>query len=315
MIHYRTFRNTDPPGLVHVWNECFTGRGATLLTANILLEYFAFAKPYFDPAGLTLAVDGDRTVGFCLAGFGPSPGGDAISQQTGIICSLAVLPEYRRQGVGAALLERSEAYLRERGATELLAGAQSPLNPYTFALYGGSDSPGFLESDRGAGAFLEKHGYKRQRTCLVLQRSLERPFTISDPRFLDHRNRYDIHAGPQHGSSWFRECVLGPIEMHEYRLIEKATSKVVGRAAVWEMETYRPRWNEHSIGLTELEVLPDLRRQGLAKFLVSQALRHLHEQFFTLVEAQIPANNTAALALYKGLGFAQVDAGHRYRRD
>ena len=71
MIDYRTFRNTDPPALVDLWNDSFTGRGAAYLRGTVLLEYFSFAKPYFDPQGLIIASADNHVVGFVHAGFGP----------------------------------------------------------------------------------------------------------------------------------------------------------------------------------------------------------------------------------------------------
>jgi ribosomal protein S18 acetylase RimI-like enzyme len=58
----------------------------------------------------------------------------------------------------------------------------------------------------------------------------------------------------------------------------------------------------------------EMRRQGLAKFLMAQILRYLQDQFFNLVEIQVQADNTAAIELLRGLGFEQVDAGHIYRK-
>ena len=49
------------------------------------------------------------------------------------------------------------------------------------------------------------------------------------------------------------------------------------------------------------------RKKGLAKFLMAQILRHLHEQFFTVAEIQAPESNVAAVSLIRGLGFTQVD--------
>ena len=56
MIEYRCFRNTDPPRLVEVWNQAFTGRGTVGLRTATPLERFVFAKTYFDPAGLIVAM-------------------------------------------------------------------------------------------------------------------------------------------------------------------------------------------------------------------------------------------------------------------
>ena len=88
----------------------------------------------------------------------------------------------------------------------------------------------------------------------------------------------------------------------------------VANAGVWEMETFGTRWNEHAVGLLDVHVASDLRRQGLGKFLIAMLLRHLHEQFFSLVEIQIPADRAPALGLFQKLGFAPVDTGWRYRR-
>jgi ribosomal protein S18 acetylase RimI-like enzyme len=68
------------------------------------------------------------------------------------------------------------------------------------------------------------------------------------------------------------------------------------------------------LGVIDLWVRDDLRRQGLAKLLLAQVLRQLQEQFFALAEIQAPADNAAAVGLLKGLGFEQVDTGCSYRR-
>ncbi len=314
MIHYRTFRNGDPPGLVEVWNAAFAGRGAVRLQSPSWLEYFLFSKPYFDPEGLLVACVENRVVGFALAGFGPNDTESALDPHSGVLCLLAVLPTHRGQGIGSELLRRAETYLRSRGSQELFAGPTYPLNPYTFGLYGGSVSPGFLDSDPQARPFLEHRGYALANTSLVLQRSLQQALSVSDGRFAAHRLRYEVHAGPFLGTTWWQECVLGPVELHEYRLQDKLTGRTAARALMWEMEVYTQRWNEHAIGISDIVVPAELRRQGLAKFLLAQILRYLHDQFFSVVEIQAPADNTAAVNLLRGLGFESVDAGHLYRK-
>jgi ribosomal protein S18 acetylase RimI-like enzyme len=315
VIDYRTFRNTDPPALVDLWNASFTGRGAAPLRSPLLLEYFDFAKPYFDPAGLIVATADQKLIGFAQAGFAPTDAGTTLNKQAGVVCALGVLPAYRRQGIGTALLQRCEAYLRANGARELYAGPCTSLNPFTFGLYGGCDSAGFLDSDVLARPFFEHHGYKIHDTAFVLQRALERSFNVADGRFPAYRQRFEIHAGPRRDTTWWEECVFGPVEVHEYTLVEKATSEAVAQLCLWEMDPFSPHWSEHAIGIVELEVVPQRRRQGLARFLLLQVLRHLHEQFFTLVEVQARSDNEPALALLRGLGFRQVDTGHNYRRE
>jgi ribosomal protein S18 acetylase RimI-like enzyme len=314
VIHYRTFRNTDPPGLVQVWNEAFTGRGAVRMNGCLWMEYFLLAKIYFDPDSVIIAEADQQIVGFAWAGFGPNDSETVVEPSSGVVCLLGVAPSYRRQGIGSELLRRAEMYLRSRGSKEVFAGPMYPLNPYTFGVYGGSYSPGFLDSDPLARPFFEHHGYVIESSCAVYQFSLKRGLSIADGRFAAHRLRYEIHSSPYQGTTWWQECILGPVELYEYRLQDKLTSRTVARALLWEMETYTQRWNEHAIGISDIVVPSELRRQGLAKFLLAQVLRYLQEQFFGIVEMQVRSDNAAAIDLLRRLGFEQVDAGHIYRK-
>jgi ribosomal protein S18 acetylase RimI-like enzyme len=280
----------------------------------MLIDYFLFAKPYFDPSGLILAFDGTQPVGFALAAFGPNAAGTGLDRTTGAICALGVVPEYRRQGIGAALLRQCEEYLRQQGATTLVAGSMSPCNPFGFGVYGGSDSPGFLDSDPLCRPFLEQQGYQVQDTALVMHRPVSQKLTLVDARFALHRQRFDIHNRYLPAKNWWRECVLGPIDAVEYLLVDRQANKAVARAVLWEMETFRPRWDDHAVGILGLEVAPELRRQGLGKFLLVKILLHLQEQYFTLVEMQIPEKNTAALDLLRQLDFQPADSGRRFVR-
>jgi ribosomal protein S18 acetylase RimI-like enzyme len=315
VVQFRTFRNSDPPGLADVWNEAMTGRGAVQLRHSSPLERFAFSKPYFDPAGLIIAEDEDKCIGFGHAAFGSNRAGTALSHATGVTCMVAVRPAYRRRGIGTELLRRCEAYLRDRGAEVLYAGGMRPINPMYFGLYGGSDLPGFLESDTLAAPFLAARGYKPEATTLVFQRPLDRPIGVVDGRFLALRTRYEIQAVPRGGvDSWWHECTLGPVELIEFRLMDSITNQSVACASAWEMEGYSWRWGLPAVGLMSLVVEEPHRRQGLAKFLLTSVLRYLQDQYFGIVEGHTAEDNQPAIGLLRSLGFEQIDRGHLYRR-
>jgi ribosomal protein S18 acetylase RimI-like enzyme len=316
VVSYRTFRNTDPPALADLWNEALTGRGAVKLSSSSPLEHLVFAKPYFDPAGLIVAVEAHKVVGFAHAGFAPNETEADVGKGEGVLSLIAVRPSHRRLGIGTGLLLRCEAYLRSAGATTVWAGRLFPHNPFYFGLYGGSETSGALESDRAASPFLIRRGYQVEQSYRVLQRSLRGPLNVVDTRFAALRRRFEFLAQPRKGTStWWRECVLGLIELHDFCLEEKTTGEPVARASVWEMEGYSRSWNESALGLVELGVRPDLRRQGLARFLLAQMFRYLQDQYFSLVEVQVPETHESVLNLYHALGFQQVDTGHVYRRE
>ncbi len=316
MVLFRTFRNTDPPGLAVAWNQAVTGRGAVVMPTSSPLEQYVFAKPYFDPAGFLIAEDGERIVGFAHGGFTPNEPASALSPATGVVCMFGVLPLFRSRGIGSELLRRCEDYLRGRGAQTITAGSVAPGSPFYLGLYGGSESSGILASSATAGPFLLRRGYRVAHTYQVLHRPLRGSVTIADGRFGALRRRFEFRVEPRRGPcSWWRECVLGPIELHDFRLEEKVNGQVVARATVWEMEGYSRTWNEAVVGLVEIDVRADLRRQGLAKFLLAQTARYLQDQYFTLIEVHAPEGDAVAANLYRALGFKPVDAGHVYRRE
>src|SRR5436309_11471439 len=128
MLRIRPFRNDDPPGLVALWNQAVTGRGAYPLSSASPLERHILSRPYFDPAGLLIGEDNGRMVGFVHAGFGPRQDESALDHSRGVVCAIAVLPSHRRRRIGSELLQKAEQYLAGRGTKVVQAGAARPLN-------------------------------------------------------------------------------------------------------------------------------------------------------------------------------------------
>jgi ribosomal protein S18 acetylase RimI-like enzyme len=315
VIHYRSFRNTDPPGLVEVWNDALTGRGAVRLRNASPLERSAFSKGFFDPSGLIVAEEEGRCIGFVHAGFGSAADGAQLDLHSGVTCVLAVRRSHRRQGIGLELLRRSEEYLRGRGAEQIYAGPMPPLNPFYFGLYGGSNLPGFLASDVDAEPFLSKRGYKVCRTVRVLQRRLSLPVKIFDARFVAHRQRFELveDAASRLGSWWHYNLFNGS-EPRVFSLLDKTNNRYAAQATLCDMDGFSSRWNQAAIGVLHWFVDPGLRRQGLGRFLLAHVLRKAQDEMLDVVEIQVPNENDAAWRLCMGLGFEQVDLGKMYQR-
>lgn len=313
MTIYRRFRNTDPPALADVWNESHTARGAYPLRTPSLLERWVFSKSYFDHEGLIVAVDDEsgRIQGYGLAGFAPTADLSALSFAEGVVCSVAVRQADRRKGIGRGLVLQCEEYLAKRGARTFRAGPVWPHCPFGFGLYGGTNCPGFLASDPDADPFFRSLGYASDSQTLVYQLRLEPPLTVADARFGMLRRRYEVQVLRAAAvGSWWHDNVWGTLEPVEFRMVDKLANNLpCARAVVWELEGYGWRWGYPSAGILDIQVRPDLRRQGLAKLLLSQILRFLQDQFFGICELQAEANRPDLVGLCKSVGLEQVDVG------
>lgn len=108
--------------------------------------------PNFEPAGAPVALVGDEVVGFGLSIARRLPLEDAPPDtDRGYITLLAVHPQYQRQGIGTALLQSMEDYLRSRDRRVVLV---SPYAPNYF-------TPGVdVNAYAGGLQFFLKHGYQ-----------------------------------------------------------------------------------------------------------------------------------------------------------
>jgi mycothiol synthase len=146
--HIYSFRE-----VVGLWNHCLAADPVTpeLLSERMLLD------PNFEPAGCTIARDGrDDIVGlsYAVTRRTPLPQGFeaqfARDRKTGWIFALFVHEDYRRQGVGTALLQESLSFLEARGVKHVVLGSYAP-----HGLLSGVDSDAYP----GAREFFARHGF------------------------------------------------------------------------------------------------------------------------------------------------------------
>jgi ribosomal protein S18 acetylase RimI-like enzyme len=315
LISYRSFRNSDTPLLVEVWRAQPPTRGLAQPVSVEIFEQIVLAKPYFENKGLILALDDGKAAGFVHAGFGPSDDGTNLNCRFGVTSLLLARPDYQQTEIGPELLARSEKYLRERGAQVLYAGGIRPLDPFYLGLYGGSELPGVLASDLFSNRLYQAAGYAEIDRVIVLERELAGFRPPVDRVQMQIRRGSVVEEMPDAAPrNWWEACALEHFQLIAFNLAESTGAASVGTARFWTMDTFAAGWGAQAAGLYDLEVTADRRRHGIATFLVSDALRRLAAQGIALVEVQTMAENAAALALYRKLGFREVDQGIVYRR-
>jgi GNAT superfamily N-acetyltransferase len=316
VYHFRPFRNSDPPHIADIWRSQPPQRGLMQpVTAN-LLEQLVFSKPYFDPAGLIVALVDNVPVGFVHAGFGANEEETAIDTGVGTTYQLMLNAEHRNPALADELLARSEPYLRERGAKVIYAGGIRPLNGFYLGLYGGSELPGVLVSDPMLGETCLRNGYREIDRVHVIQLELSsfRPPVSRSVRAL----RRDTTSSEEYCPplrSWWDACTTGAFERIRFSAAKMSGGLSLGDVWFWDIEPLSTSWGLPTAGMFDLHVESALRRSGLGTFLLTEAFARLHNRGIMLVEAQTMQNNTPALALYNKLGFTKVDEGVVYRKE
>ena len=314
MIRYRAFRNSDPPLLAEVWRSRAGPRGIMQPMSAALLEQLVLSKPYFDRQGLIVALDDKRLVGFVHAGFGPTEDEQNISTELGVTCMLLVHPHEHEDEIAQGLLQHSEEYLRSRGATVLYAGCIHPLDPFYFGLYGGSELPGVLQSDVHAQRVYLAANYRPIDQTVIFQRDISTFRPVVDRQQMQIRRRTQLETVIDPPSkSWWDACTRGGLDRVRFDLVPRDTPPVAS-ATVWNLEPLASSWGVRAGGLLDLEVDTTHRHEGLATFLLGEMFRQLQAEGISLVEAQTMVRNTAAVGLYKKLGFTEVDRGTVFRK-
>ena len=314
MIEYRSFLNTDPPLLVDIWRHQPPFRGQVSAVSRVILDNHVFAKPYFDAAGLILALKSESNqttpIGFVHAGFDANEDLSDLNCKVGVISQLKVVPGENENEVADELIRLGLEYLKTRGAQVAHCGTHFPHAPFYLGLYGGSQVPGFLVEDESAVAAAKRAGFEIDDKILVLERRLAGFRTIVDREQMGIRRQYQINAvADPLEASWWESCTVGMAERDRFSVYHKMNQNVCGSVSFWDIQPLASHWGVLARGMYDLKVAEDHRRCGIATFLVGESIRHLMQQGIGIVEAQTRESDNAALGVFRKLGFAQVSHG------
>jgi ribosomal protein S18 acetylase RimI-like enzyme len=318
VTRFRSFRNSDPPALVKLWNQAIPVCGSVRPLRVHELDTHALGTAHFDSAGLIVAERDGRIVGFVHAGFGPDLPIDStrpfeLCHELGTIAMLVVEPGLDDQGLVSGLIDAAQRYLRSRGAKVVYAGGLFPLNPFYWGLYGGSEGSGVLSGQERFTSVLLEQGYEPVSTTVLLEADLS-VHEPRDPRTALIRRLTQIEflddALP---TDWWQNVALGDFQLMSARLLMKADGTQVAQAQAWDMGWFGREDGRALIGLINVDVPPAQRRKGYGRFLISEIFRRARENLISSVAVATSTENEPALALYASLGFQPVDESTLYR--
>jgi len=324
VYRFRTFLNSDPPHLAEIWRSQPPQRGLMQPVSPQLLECGVFSKPQFDPEGLILAIRDGLPVGFVHGGFASNEAGTAIDTSLGTTQMLMLQGSFQDGGAGGLsggealaddLIAASEQYLLARGSKVLYGGGIRPLNSFYQGLYGGSEIPGVLQTDRVLTAACIRNRYHEIDRVVILQCDLARfrpPFSRRVRQI--QRTAQWVELADPPTTSWWDASLWSGLQRERFELVDKALGKVIARVSFWDVQPLSSSWGFSTAGLLDLFVEHDWRRQGCASHLLREAFRLLRRRGVNTVEVQTMARNEAALAFYRKLGFVEVDHGLVFRK-
>lgn len=323
MIRFRAVLNSDPPALVDLWNRALPDLGVVHPLNVHEFDSLVLGKLGFDRSGLIVAERDGRAVGWVHAGFGPvEPRGPShqLDVRMGAVVMLVTEPDACAPDLEQGLLFEAERYLRGRGARVIYAGGQSPLNPFYWGLYGGSEFAGILGAHAGFRHAVEQAGYEPVASTTLLEADLSRP-EVRDPKAPLNRRRFRLDITEDVlPNGWWDALAIGLFRPTLFQLVDKqqpgtvSREPIVARATTWDIAAgLAANDGRTRTGLIDLDVSSNRRRQGVGRYLVAEILRHARTQFVDIVAVQTSATNTPALTLYAALGFEQVDTATLYR--
>lgn len=315
MVEFRTFKNSDPPRLLRLWHASSLGPSAAEGFPCDVLELTVYSRPYFDRKGLILATDGDAVVGMIHAGFSANDDETDLDYSRGVISSIIVLPEYRRKSIGQQLIRQAEAYLEDRGAQQITAGAGPNGNGFYHAIYGGVEPSGFSTESAPWDQFFTSCGYERGSVTTVLHRDLDIGRDPIDSRLIRNRRRLNMLITDRVSDhSWWWYARHSHQDTLQIELVDRNTGETVATGRIVGLDIYIPKWGVRAVGIRDVVVTENERRQGYAFSLVVETCRQLREQSIKLVEVQIAEGNDAALELVKAARFESVAELITFRR-
>jgi mycothiol synthase len=170
----RPFEPTDLSDVLRVLAEAMPADpiSEAHFTRQVLLD------PNVRVEGMPVAVRGGRIVGFCLSIARQTPLENAPSDpDRGYVTLIAVAPDAQRQGVGGALLQHGESYLKSQGRAVVMVASYAP----------GYFIPGVdVNAYSGGLQFLKKHGYGEVYRPLAMETSL---WNLSVPPWVLEKGR------------------------------------------------------------------------------------------------------------------------------
>lgn len=212
--------------------------------------------------------------------------------------------QWRRKGVGTALLTAVESYVRQRGHGQIKLSARSY-----------ADVPGVAELFRLKNYQVARNFYIMATKLPGRNLKVEPPSGVTLRSFraddLDTLVEADNNIFAEHWGSHSRSVVRWKHDMIERRPHDPQlwTLAWAGDRIVAECLCHTSRENgANEAWIATVGVQRDWRGRGLGRMILMRGLQKLQEAEYTMARLSVDAENTAAINLYRSVGMDIVRA-------
>ena len=108
--------------------------------------------------------------------------------------------------------------------------------------------------------------------------------------------------------TWWEAATTTGVALRRYDL-HSGDGQLLGSATFWDMQPLAGAWGISASGLLHIHIDAGRRREGLAHYLLGEALYDLGREGVAIVETQAPEENLPARALFAKLGFEAAESG------
>ncbi len=259
-------------------------------------------EPFGEHKFLRLKRGADLAVGFLayedkrLVGYGHTLTFDAAGKRR-VSCELTVHPQFRRKGIGRAILSRVIEHARAQDAL-------------TMDLWAYNDSP-------ASRAIASEFGFEETRRLLHMHRhpgpapiptptegASVRPFRPGkdDEMWVALNNR--VFAGHPENGEWTTDDFSARLRQPWFRPDDLLILEIDGEPAGFHWLKVEEREGEGWVGeVYVIGAAPEYHGRGLGRFLLATGLTHLSNRDVDAVAVYVDQSNDRAVALYESFEF------------
>jgi len=312
----RSFRNTDTPVLVKLWQRHHTAFLSKSECSISVWDQCILSKPFFKIDGLLLAIDNAGIpVGFIHFGLASNNDGSGESDSSAIIHKICIAPNEDEDAIAKYLIEHALMSMREQKAMNVTALGSTEMNAFYLGVDEGDNLMGVIARDIRAQRWLAQTGFSpiRPTECWQLDLSSFRPpmdrtqisirRTCTVGRLLDE----DTHE-------WWLSSVLGHCEQIRFNLVLRSPPKVENEIMFWFPDPTILGVDSSVVRLW----LPDVPEAEEAKerfvYLMAESLRQLQQERRRAVRTFASADQQRSITLLQRLGFRSMEHGLVFAR-